>query len=494
LLDRQGAASGVELATALKDVCADAWYSEPALAAEGAALLRALAGRSEQQEIHALAAWGNAIAALAEAQMEQAIGWFDDAATRFVQLEQPQTAAGVQVGKLTALAMLGRYDEAVACGLAARDVLLAHGDAARAGRIEANLGNIAWRRDRYAEAEGYYRAAHARYLAAGEVAPLARLELSLAEVLARRNQFAAARELNQQALRRAEQAELAVVQAEAECNLGNLAMAQGRYDEALAFLERSRRRYAQLGMPHESAYADLELAEAYLELNLAPEAAAILARVSALFAELGMRSEQAWALAHYGQATLLLGEASRAQQYFAEARRLFTSEGNTVHVALVALFEAQLHYRQQQHAQALHLATEAVAIFDAAGSGSRKLFAAWLRGETLRAAGDLAAARQLLEAALHSAEAATAPQIAQRCATPSACCLPRNTICPQPRRTSRAPSSPSSRCAPPCPPRSSAPRSSRISSPPSPSWCGSALPRAGCPRRSPSSSALVRAP
>jgi CHAT domain-containing protein len=417
LLARHATACGLALATTLKEVCADAWYSEPTQATAGAALLHTLALRSEQPEIHALAAWGNAIAALAEGQMEQAISWFDAAATRFGQLAQPHTAAAVQVGKLTALAMLGRYDEAVACGLAARDVLLAHDDAAKAGRIEANLGNIAWRRDQYAEAERYYRTAHARYVAAGEVAPLARLELSLAEVLARRNQFAAARELNQQALQRAEQADLAVVQAEAECNLGNLAMAQGRYDEALAFLERSRRRYAQLRMPHESAYADLELAEAYLELNLVPEAAAILARVSALFAELGMRSEQAWALAHYGQAILLLGDTARAQPYFAEARQLFTSEGNPVHVALVAMFEANLHYRVQQYTQALYLVTEAEAIFAAAGSESRKLSAAWLRGETLRASGDRAVARQILAAALQSAEAATIPQIAQRCAT-----------------------------------------------------------------------------
>lgn len=417
MLDRQDAARSVLLATALKDACADAWYNEPAQASEGAALLRALAARGDQPEIHALASWGSAIAALAEGRMEQALEAFDVAAARFAQLQQPQTVAGVQVGKLTALAMLGRYDEAVACGLAARDVLLAQGDEARAGRIEANLGNIAWRRDRYTEAEHYYRAAHTRYLAAGEVAPLARLELSLAEVLARRNQFVAARELNEQARWRAEQAELAVVQAEAECNLGNLAMAQGRYDEALAFLERSRRRYAQLGMPHESAYADLEFAEAYLELNLVPEAAAILVRVIALFAELGMRSEQAWALAHYGQAVLLLGDAAQAQQHFAEARQLFAVEGNAVSVALIALFEAQLHYRAQQHAEALHLATEAMAVFGAVGFGRRQLFAAWLRGEALRAGGESAPARQALEDALHAAEAVATPQIAQRCAT-----------------------------------------------------------------------------
>lgn len=417
LLNRQDAAFRVVLATALKDLCADAWYNEPAQAAKGAALLRSLAARSDQPAIHALAAWGNAIAALAEGHMEQAVAAFDTAAAQFAQLQQPQMAAGVQVGKLTALAMLGRYDEAIACGLDARDVLLAHGDEARAGRIEANLGNIAWRRDRYAEAEHYYRAAHAHYLTAGEVAPLARLELSLAEVLARRNQFVAARELNEQALRRAEQAELTVVQAEAECNLGNLAMAQGRYDEALAFLERSRRRYAQLGMPHESAYADLELAEAYLELNLVPEAAAILVRVIALFAELGMRAEQAWALAHYGQALLLLGDTAQAQQHFAEARELFATEGNAVSVALIDLFEAQLHYRAQQHTEALHLATEAMAVFGAVGFGRRQLFAAWLRGEALRAGGALAPARQALEEALRTAEAVAAPQIAQRCAT-----------------------------------------------------------------------------
>ncbi|HMQ33871.1 MAG TPA: CHAT domain-containing protein [Chloroflexaceae bacterium] len=401
----------------LKDRCYAAWHSDPAQAVRAAAALAALAAQVADPEVLALAAWAAAIAGLAEGRMEQALDAFDLAAARFAALAQPHTAASTQVGKLMALAMLGRYEEAVACGVAARDALAAHGDEAAVGRIELNLGNIALRRDQYGEAEQHYRAAHARLARADEPALLARVESGLADVLARRRQIDAARALYEQALARAEAVGLAVVQAEAECNLGNLALAQGRYHEALAYLERSRRRYAALELPHESAYADLELAEAYLELNLAPEAAAIFARVIPVFAELGMRSEHAWALAHAGQTALLLGDHEVARRHFAAAGRLFADEGNAVSAALVALFEARLLFSEGRFAEAAARAGGAESTFREAGNSGRALLAAWLRGEALLAAGDAAAARPLLAATLGAAEAAAAPQIAQRCAT-----------------------------------------------------------------------------
>lgn len=170
-------------------------------------------------------------------------------------------------------------------------------------------------------------------------------------------------------------------------------------------------------MPHESAYADLELAEAYLELNLIVEADAIFARATPLFASLGMRAEQAWALAHHGQTAMLLGHHVAARQRFGEARRLFEVENNEVSAALVTLFEAHLLYRIGQFRAAAEAAESAEHVFRAANNRLRRLFAAWLRGEALRAAGDYAAAMPLLHAALQEAESCSVLHIAQRCAT-----------------------------------------------------------------------------
>jgi CHAT domain-containing protein len=415
ILEQHSDLIGLDLAYQLKDRCFAAWSNEPGQAVAAAAALMILAAHTDDPEISALAAWAAGIAALAEGRMEDAITALDDAVARFTRLGQPHRAASTQVGKLMALARLGRYDEAISCGLSTRTTLLELGDEAAAGRIEMNLGNIAFRRDNYADAESYYRAAHRRLLPTGDPALLAGIESGLADVLTQRHQFAAARELYEQALRRAESASLAVVQAEAECNLGNLALAQGRYDQALTYLERSRRRYAALDMPHESAYADFELAEAYLELNMLPEAAAIFARVTPMFTALGMRAEQAWALAQHGQTAMLLGDHDAARQRFAAAQELFVAEGNDVRAALVTLFDAQLHYQEGDYRRAAEMAARAQAVFSAAGNQRRNLLAAWLQGEALRAAGDLDVAQALLQRTLEAAEASSTTKIAQRC-------------------------------------------------------------------------------
>jgi CHAT domain-containing protein/tetratricopeptide (TPR) repeat protein len=417
LLERDSALVGVALAYALKDRCYAAWNTDPAQAVEAAAALAAVSARSSELEVAALAAWASGVAALAEGQMEQAVAELDRAADRFAQLGQADNGARVQVPKLIALATLGRYDDAMACGLAARDVLLAHGDPIAAGRVESNLGTIAFRRDQYADAERYYRLAHTRLQAADEPAALARIEIGLADVLSLQHRLAEAESLYEQALRRAGDAELGVVQAIAECNLGDLALARGEYAQALSYLERSRRRYAALEMPHETAIADLQLAEAYLELNLAPEAATIFARVIPLFTELGMQFEHAWALAHAGQTALLLGEPAEARRRFAEARALFEAEENQVSAAMVALYEAQLRYQERQYVAAAAAAARAAKVFEDGGNTDRRLVAAWLEGEALRCAGDHAAAQPLLDATLRQAEAAGAPKIVQRCAT-----------------------------------------------------------------------------
>lgn len=401
----------------LKDQCYAAWNSDPGRATTAAAALAALAEAAAHPEVDALAAWGAGIAALAEGRMEAATESLDLAAARFSRLGQHLAAAHTQVPRLIALAMLGHYEEANACGRAARDALLAYGDPVAAGRIDLNLGNIAFRRDHYRDAERHYRAAYDLLTGSDDPGLLVVLENGLADVLARRLQFSDAHQLYERALRRAEAANLEMLQAAVECNLGNLALSQGRYDEALAYLERSRRRYAALEMPHESAYADLELAEAYLELNLTPEAAAIFARVIPLFADLGMRAEQAWALAHHGQTHVRLGDRDAARQQFAEARQLFAEEGNAVSAAMVALFEAQLHYTEQQYGLASATAAQARSVFHAAGGRGYRLLAGWLQGEATRAAGDLASARPVLEQVLSEAAATAAPQITQRCAT-----------------------------------------------------------------------------
>ncbi|HMQ30434.1 MAG TPA: CHAT domain-containing protein [Chloroflexaceae bacterium] len=410
-----GASAGLPLAYALKEICLATWASEPARAAEAAADLAELAPLIGGDEAAALADWTAGLVAITAGSMEQAVERLDTAVARFTALGLDHAAASTQVGRLIALGTLGRYDEAVASGLQARDIFLAGGDELAAGKIEQNLGTIALRRDRYSEAELLHRSAGRRFAAAGEIDLLVAAENALAADLAPQLRLREATEHYQRALARAQQAGLELREAEIECNLGNLALAQGHFDQALAHLERSRRRYAALGMPHETAVAEQELAEAYLQLNMAEEAATIYRRVTPTFAALGMRAEQAWAMAHHGQAALLLDRRDQARALFDGARRRFAEEGNAVSVALVTLFEAQLAYQSGDYGAAAAEAAAAEAAFAQARSHGRALLARWLLGEALRAQGRLGEARLLLEAARREAEQRALPQLAQRC-------------------------------------------------------------------------------
>ncbi len=408
----------VELAQALRQLYFDTYSSDPQQAAGAAAALVALAGIDANPEIQALAAWTSGVAALQiEGQVERAIARIDEAAARFEAIGQPHTAASTQVSKIYALARLGRYDEAIACGLRARDVFLSYDDMLEAGKIELNLGNIYHRRDQYSEAEQFYLAARERFAAIGDQKLLTYTDNGLANVLSMQHHFRRAAQLYEQALTRAEATGLEVTRAEIECNLGSLELFQGRYDRALNYLEQSRRRYAALDMPHESAISEQELADAYLELNLAPEASAIYARVIATFAELGMRAEQSRALLNDGRACLALGNFDMARVRLAEAHQLYTAEGNAAGTALVILAEAQLAYAEGNYAAVQQAAARAEASLAEAGNWGRLLVARWLRGEATRMLGAHAAARRLLEATLRDAEQRNVPQVAQHCHT-----------------------------------------------------------------------------
>lgn len=417
LLREHSALADVALAYALKDICLEAWSSDPPRAVAASAALEDLTALNDSPEIGALREWGAGIAALVGGRMEQAVAHLDAAEARFQSLCQPHTAASTQVSKLIALAMLGRYEEAVEAGLRARDRFLEHGDAMAAGKVENNIGNIYFRRDLYREAERFQLAARERLAAAGDLRLLAKLDNCLANTHVALHRFRSAETLYQQALEYAEGAGLTATLAEIEGNMGNFALSQGRYDRALEMLERSRRRYAALGMPHQSAIAELELADAHLELNLAAEALAVYRRVAPTFATLGMRAEQARALAQGGRAALVSGDTREAHDLLAEARTLYAAEGNLVGEAYVTLTEAQLSLAEGDHATTAVLAAQAEEPLARAGAWRRMLLARWLRGEAARAQGQERLAQILLDATLKEAEQQALPQVAERCHT-----------------------------------------------------------------------------
>ena len=415
LLRGNSALADVELAYKLKDICLEGWSTHPAQALGAAASLRLLSNIRTHPEIKALTAWAAGLQALVSGQMELAISELEDSEERFLSLGKTHTAAATRVSKLIALSMLGRYEEAIACGLQAREVFLAHNDFHAAGKIEHNIGNLYFRRDCYHEAEIFQTAARERFAALDDQRQLAMVNSCLANTHALLHKFNSAEDLFDQALKQAKAAGQQVAVASTEGNIGLFALLQGRYDRALDFLERSRQRYMSLGLTIQAVLAEHEIADTYLELNLAAEALAIYERVIPIFAEHGLRAERARAHAYGGRALMLLGRTKEAQRWLHQAQRLYAAEENPVGAAIVVLTHAQLLYREAKFEGARMLASQAEPALFISGSWQRLLLARWLRSEADRALGNLGPARDLLEQTLHEAEAHGQPQIAERC-------------------------------------------------------------------------------
>jgi CHAT domain-containing protein len=391
--------------------------SNPDIAGGAASALEVLAQRHSDPRISAVALWVRGMAAQLRGEMEASVDWLREASAEFARLGDMHSSASVQVSLLTALAILGRYADAIACGESARTFFIHDGDYLSAGKVEQNLGGLYFRRDRYADAEQLLRSARDRFGRAGDDRQLAQIDNNIAIALTMQHRFAEAATLYDRALGRAAAGGMEITQAEIEDDIGQLALHQGRYQRALEYLERARRRFEILGMPHAAACAQSQLADAYLELNLVPEAITAYEGAIEVFQSLGMRVERAAAVSSCGRAYALKGDADYGRKLLTEAQRLYLTEDNEVGQATVRLAEAQMLYEQRRFHEAVTAAALADAPLATAGTWGRLLRARWLRGDALREMRVMRPAQRLLRDTLRDAEIQGVPQMIFRCQT-----------------------------------------------------------------------------
>ncbi len=403
----------LELAEELKNTYYESWTTEPRKTRNAAVALECLLEILPLDEVKALMNWVKAIAFLTEGKTEKAIISLDIAARIFNALQKPYQAAQTRVSKLYALALLGRYDEAVKVGEKALRVFEEHGDELASGKIEKNLGNIVSRMESHYEAEKYYLSAYHRFVKLENEVELTMCEHGLAITYAALNDFQRAEKFYTSALSRAYATEMRVTQAEIETNMGNLALFRGRFDEALKFLENSRQKYESLRMPHQDVIAELEIADVYLELNLLSEAFEIYRRVTKKLAWLKMQGEQARARANFGRIAIILGDKKLAGRELKKAAKLYLAEKNPVGAAAVKLSEAQLELSQKNFRKALKIAREAEKLLEKSGNLRHRLTSRWLQGETLRELENYSAAESLLQKTFTEAAANEQSNLAQ---------------------------------------------------------------------------------
>jgi tetratricopeptide (TPR) repeat protein len=399
LLTQNRRQADVKLARAIRKACYAAWTVEPVKARRAAAAMRCLAKISNNDETDASFFWVSGISDITRAKFESAIDNLDKAAAVFARIGLISDSAQTQVAKLLALAMLGRYDEAIRTGQEALKIFVREGDELAAGKIEMNMSNIVSRQSLNLEAEKYCKSALRRFTKCGDNLWRILAENGLANIYAELNDFNKADRYYRMALEGARAGKMRVTEAEVEASIGNLAMVRGRYAEALNFLERSRQKYDDLAMPHQSAIADLEIADIYSELNLGDEAIEIYERVARSFMQLKLTAEEARARLNYGRAATSAGDSSTANRELKKALKLFQMLKNNSGQTAVLLSLSQLAMDGNDNLDARSHLAQASAAMRKGENARHAVQLTLLEGELLRRTGnDESAVKKLTDA------------------------------------------------------------------------------------------------
>ena len=387
LLRRHPELVDLGLANKIKELCYESWASEPTIARRAASVLGEIEKRSSSSEIRAIMFWTRGISDITTGRLKSAANNLSRSAELFHAEGKITESAHSNVAMLLALAMLGRYDEAVSVGNVALQIFLEVGDELAAGKIELNLSNIAARRERHADSEKLCMSAMKRFARIGENEWQTMAENGLANTYSDIGEVRKAEKYYRSALKKARGAGMLVTEAEIEASLGNLCRSRGQYQEALSFLELSRSKYERLNMPNPSVIAELEIADIYSELNLYPESAEAYERLIPVLTRLKLRADEARARINFGRVLHSLKRTNESRRHLRKAIRLFALEGNRIGQANGLLVSASVDSSIGRLTAAAESVAKAKSLLMVQHSRRRTLNANWLSAEIDRMAG-----------------------------------------------------------------------------------------------------------
>jgi CHAT domain-containing protein/tetratricopeptide (TPR) repeat protein len=366
-------------------------------------------------EARALYDWVAGALAQLQGRAAEAIELLDRAAATFSALAQHHHAASTQVPKLAALSMLGRNAEALECGLRVRDLFIAAGDEAAAGKVDVNLGSMLLRQGFAAESAPHYRQAAVRFARAGDRQHSVLADIGLATALTFQFEFDEAERLYERAGRRIEAHGLALLRGVVDSSRGLLEMHRGRYSQALRWLTTALAAFETHGPPLRVAEARRDLADAYLALNLLPEAVALYDRAIEECRAAAVPVDEAWARVQRARALARDGRTAEAARGLAQARALFESQRHPLGTAMVDFAAAAIAMLTDNGSLARPCALRAAAAFDAAAVTSWALEAHLIVAQCDVLARRWPEAGQAFESVL--ARAAALPDITAKCHT-----------------------------------------------------------------------------
>ena len=299
-------------------------------------------------------------------QYAQAVELYDEAAALFQCCGLPIEQAKVSIGRIYALSNLGRYQDALADGEWARDVLRAHEEWYHLARLKVNMAIIYGRMGEDNQALDLLdlaRQAYAQTGAQGELSIL-RVEMNRAHVLRNLGRFQESIETSQRLYEAHHRLGRSLDAARAQQALALTYFVQGRYNEALALLDEVREAFLRDDRQRHAMLVELFISDCLLQLRRFGDVLEKCREVRGLFAELGTRFEVGQAILNEAAASIGLRDYPAARASLAEARALFEQEGNQVAVAETDLQAALVLLDSGQPGEALPLAKAAMQTFE----------------------------------------------------------------------------------------------------------------------------------
>jgi tetratricopeptide (TPR) repeat protein len=312
-------------------------------------------------------------------------------------------------GSLQPLILLGNYEESRLREEKARRIFKAQGDGLRLARLDANLGNILHRQDRFEEALVLYQRAEQSLQHFDAMDDLAIVLNNIAVCHISLSEFHNALEAYRRLRTYSEQRHLQQLIVQADYNIAYLHYLQGECERAIDLYKETRTFCVHAGDPYHTALCDLDQAEVYLDLRSYGEAAQLAQKSLAQFQGLKMNYEAAKAYTFLGLAACHRADSVNALELFAKARELFLLEQNWIWPPLLDLYRAIVLYRAGSWPEALKAVKQAQSVLSHSALKDKAALAELLRSLLHIEIGDSVAARYWGELALERIERSKIP-------------------------------------------------------------------------------------
>ncbi len=404
-----------ELAAAIKTAADQVRGSDIQRCLELGQLIRDLAQLAGDVRIDALG-----LLALANAyviglgQYQPGIELYDQAAALYDAQGDVASQAQAQIGKLWALASLGRSAEALATGEWASQVLQAHARWIPLATLTSNLAIIHGRLGQDAAALARFDQAGALYQTHAPTAELSQLMIRLNRGIVLRNlgHFDESIAEHQAALLRYQELGQTMSVARAQQNLALTYFILGRYNEALDLLDQAFATFLADGRQRHAMLVQLAISDCLLQLCRYQDALARCRQARALFADLGTPLEVGQSILNEATAYLGLAQHDEAQTALAAARELFVRENNQAAVANVDVQLATVLLQQQAAHESLQLARNCIDVFDTYDLPIGQARACLVAARAALALDDIDEANHLVAAALQIGQTHNIPALA----------------------------------------------------------------------------------